>query len=319
MSGDQVQFRGGSATECNAFTPAARELVVDTTNWNLRLGDGGTQGGRQILTNQSLIQQAPLWCGTAGGTANALTLAPSPAPAFLITGMTWRCLVGSTNTGAATLAINGGTAYAIKDLVGNDLLPGFLTAGQVAEFTWTGSNYRTTRDAPSLLQRLSSVAPSGTPTWIEFALPATIYDVFQFDVHAIVPTVAAAFVAQLSVDNGATWISSAGNYTCGGYGSITPGFFSATTQAAMFLSYSQAITIAAGLRGTISLDMPAAATGYTRYEARTSGLFSSPAWEGVTYQGATTATSARPNRIRFGWVSTTWVNQGRIIMSGMTS
>ena len=42
---EQLQLRGGTATENDAFTGAPREVTVDTTFHQLRVHDGSTQGG----------------------------------------------------------------------------------------------------------------------------------------------------------------------------------------------------------------------------------------------------------------------------------
>jgi hypothetical protein len=58
----QVQYRRGSNVQVAAFTGALGEMVVDTTNWILNVGDGVTVGGynmvgvttAQTLTNKTL-------------------------------------------------------------------------------------------------------------------------------------------------------------------------------------------------------------------------------------------------------------------------
>ncbi len=45
---DQVQLRGGSNTDNDSFTGAAREVTVDTTNKTLRVHDGTTAGGSRL-------------------------------------------------------------------------------------------------------------------------------------------------------------------------------------------------------------------------------------------------------------------------------
>lgn len=54
------------------------------------------------------------WCGTAGGTANALTLTPSPAITAYAAGQVFRFKAASTNTGATTIAISGLAAIALE-------------------------------------------------------------------------------------------------------------------------------------------------------------------------------------------------------------
>ena len=45
---DQLQFRGGSTAENNAFTGVAREVTVDTTKDTLRVHDGVNKGGHEL-------------------------------------------------------------------------------------------------------------------------------------------------------------------------------------------------------------------------------------------------------------------------------
>ncbi len=56
-----------------------------------------------------------LWCGTAGGTADAITLTPSPSFTALVTGMKLRWKASANaNTGAATAVISGLTSIAVE-------------------------------------------------------------------------------------------------------------------------------------------------------------------------------------------------------------
>ena len=72
----QVQYRRGSSAQVAAFTGALGEMVVDTTNWILNVGDGVTVGGynmvgettTQTLTNKTLT--SPALTGTVTGSAN---------------------------------------------------------------------------------------------------------------------------------------------------------------------------------------------------------------------------------------------------------
>ncbi len=55
------------------------------------------------------------WCGTAGGTANALTLTPSPAITAYAVGQKFRFKAGSSaNSGATTVAISGLSTIAVQ-------------------------------------------------------------------------------------------------------------------------------------------------------------------------------------------------------------
>lgn len=44
----QVQYRGGTALENDAYTGPVREITVDTTNHDLRVHDGQTPGGHVL-------------------------------------------------------------------------------------------------------------------------------------------------------------------------------------------------------------------------------------------------------------------------------
>lgn len=48
---------GGSATNQDAYTGPERQLTVDTDNWDLRLHDGVTPGGRRILSRDNADQR----------------------------------------------------------------------------------------------------------------------------------------------------------------------------------------------------------------------------------------------------------------------
>jgi hypothetical protein len=47
---NEVQIRGGTYTQTIKFTGLARELWMDTSNWDLILHDGSTMGGHRILS-----------------------------------------------------------------------------------------------------------------------------------------------------------------------------------------------------------------------------------------------------------------------------
>lgn len=43
-----LQLKGGTAAKVAAYTPLAREIVIDTDNWLLVIGDGATAGGKPL-------------------------------------------------------------------------------------------------------------------------------------------------------------------------------------------------------------------------------------------------------------------------------
>lgn len=98
------------------------------------------------LPHYDKINQDRVTYYTPGGTANAITITMNPAIASYTEGLTVRFKVAITNTGAATLNINGVGAVSIKRPGGENLSAGDLTAGMIVEITYDGSNFRLTGD-----------------------------------------------------------------------------------------------------------------------------------------------------------------------------
>lgn len=45
----RVKLRRGTAVQHQSFTGAEAEITVDTTNWSVRVHDGTTAGGHELL------------------------------------------------------------------------------------------------------------------------------------------------------------------------------------------------------------------------------------------------------------------------------
>jgi hypothetical protein len=88
--------------------------------------------------------QTPLWGGTAGGTADARAIAPTPPIAAYAAGQVFRFINGAAaNAGAATLAVSGLTATAIRRGDGATVLTaGELPAGALIEVLYDGTVFR---------------------------------------------------------------------------------------------------------------------------------------------------------------------------------
>lgn len=64
----RVRLRRGTSSQHQAFTGAEAEVTVDTTNWSLRVHDGSTAGGFELLkTSLSNIDDGAI---LDGGTYN---------------------------------------------------------------------------------------------------------------------------------------------------------------------------------------------------------------------------------------------------------
>lgn len=103
-------------------------------------------GAASALTDYARADQvqnsAFSWGGTAGGTANALTITPSPAISAYAAGQVFRFKVGSSvNTGAATLAVSGLAAKAIER-GGEAVRPGDLPPNAYVGVLYDGTAFQ---------------------------------------------------------------------------------------------------------------------------------------------------------------------------------
>ena len=66
---DQLQLRGGTTTEHNSFTGAAREVTVDTTKKTLVVHDGSQAGGTPLMKESGANAASSVGIGTGGTNA----------------------------------------------------------------------------------------------------------------------------------------------------------------------------------------------------------------------------------------------------------
>ncbi len=160
-----------------------------------------------------------LWGATVGGTADAITLTPSPAITLYSAGMRFAFLATGNNTGAATVNISGLGAKSIKTLLGATLAAGDITSGNVYSMTYDGTNFRI-HEGPKVLP----VANGGTgqttalPTYMNFvdrgdpaaadytetgskAVFNTDGNWHDLDLSSVVPSGAYAILIQLAVQH----------------------------------------------------------------------------------------------------------------------
>lgn len=107
-------------------TPVTGNLRMD----GYRHTDVGDGSARDHYASLGQVQDgAALWCGTAGGTGDAITLTPTPAAAGVVAGQRFSFITSAANTGAVTVAVSGLTAQAVKRYDGSALPAGILWAG----------------------------------------------------------------------------------------------------------------------------------------------------------------------------------------------
>lgn len=84
------------------------------------------------------------WCGTSGGTANAITLTPSPAITTYTAGQTFRFIAASDNTTAVTVAVSGLTTKNITRNGSTALVQGDIVSGAQYQITYDGTRFQLT-------------------------------------------------------------------------------------------------------------------------------------------------------------------------------
>lgn len=123
MATVEVKRRRGTGSQMATFVPAEGEIVVDTTNDRIVLGDGSTIGGLPHPNFNDVIEQAFTYDGTVGGTANDIVVNLATPILAYAEGMSIEFKANVANTGPMTIAIDGLTPKDIIQRVGNTTGP----------------------------------------------------------------------------------------------------------------------------------------------------------------------------------------------------
>jgi hypothetical protein len=104
----------------------------------------GSAGEPALLTiTGGVVTSYAQWGGTAGGTANARTLTPSPAVTAYAAGLALEFLNGAAaNTGAATIAVSGLAAQSVLRPDGSALSAGDMPSGALLMIRHDGTAFR---------------------------------------------------------------------------------------------------------------------------------------------------------------------------------
>lgn len=194
----------------------------------------------------------PIWCGTAGGSANALTLSCSPATTAYVAGQTFRFVSASANTTASTVAVSGLATKAIQAngmaLVANDIL-----SGKLYEITYDGTAFQLVSDSnrtinnptvgglltyatiPACSATLSGVQSIPNNTVTRIAFDTKSYDnLSELDIVTNKGRYTATNAGIYDIRATTEWVSAPTAATIGIYknGSTTYTFFNNTAQSA---------------------------------------------------------------------------------------
>jgi hypothetical protein len=132
----------------NSIAADGQTTITQNIPFNSKKITGlGAGTARTDAASLATVQDgAVIWCGTAGGTADALTLSPSPAITAYAAGQVFRFKSGaSANTGASTVSVSGLTAIAIQN-DGSALASGDIAANKWFEVLYDGAAFQLTRN-----------------------------------------------------------------------------------------------------------------------------------------------------------------------------
>jgi hypothetical protein len=219
MAVTQTQIRRGTSTEVRAMTPASSEVVHDTTNKRLHVGDGSTAAGI-ILPNRVDILNNALTYKAAGGTANAITVTLDEAAAAYTTGMIVRFKAGATNTAATTINVSGlGTKNIYKSSAGSigALVGGEIVSGGMYEVAYDGTQFQLLGIAPAETSssgwELLSIATASASSTLDFTGLDGTYENYAFVLSGLVFSASANLWLRTDEENGASFDSGASDYS----------------------------------------------------------------------------------------------------------
>lgn len=145
--------------------------------WNMLLQSGITPDTDKLLDLARAIQTGKVSYAAAAGTANALTATLSPVPASINDGFAVRLLIASTNTGAATLNLNGLGVAPILNNSGAALSAGDLVAGSVVEMVYHSGSWMALGLSSGRLINVQTFKNPGTSTYTP--TPGTRYVIVE--------------------------------------------------------------------------------------------------------------------------------------------
>lgn len=128
----------GAAANLSLTQNSGLQIFTDGTNY---FTERGVAVDTSSFATKSGVQQESYIYAADTGTANAYAVTLSPAPS-IIAGSVVVFTATNSNTGASTLAVNGGTATAIKKQASTALSSGDIVAGQIVAVFYDGTNWQ---------------------------------------------------------------------------------------------------------------------------------------------------------------------------------
>lgn len=130
---------------------------------NKHTGVGDAVANNEYATYGQLLALASPFVAASGvgGTANAITLTPTPAITAHTTGRGFNFIAKMATTGTVTVAISGLAAVAIRRTDGTALRSGDIGIGQYVSMVYNGSQYLSNIGAASDIVALTQTAYDG--------------------------------------------------------------------------------------------------------------------------------------------------------------
>jgi hypothetical protein len=153
----------------NSFNPAVTNTTIGSAAWNATQADYVTALAHTASTTRALypttgqVQDGGfLWGGTAGGTADALTITLTPAITAYAAGQIFQFIAASTNvTATPSININGVGVKTIKRQSGAAIQAGDISAGAVVQVAYNGTDFLLTGVTAAQASSLGVVPYSG--------------------------------------------------------------------------------------------------------------------------------------------------------------
>ena len=215
----QKQFRRDTAANLAAVLPADGEPAYNTTDDRLHVGNGSTNGGIPHLNYFDDIKSY-FHYNTTAGSANAYTLDLPFNAASYTAGMRIRFKASFSNTGSATINVDGLGAKTLKKLSSGALTAlssGDIISGRIYEAVYDGTDFQLfgfemAGTLPGMV--LLSTATASASSSLNFtSLISSTYNSYKFILSDIRPaTDDVELWLRTSTDNGSTYDSSANNY-----------------------------------------------------------------------------------------------------------
>lgn len=105
-----------------------------------------------------------IWGGTGGGTADVITLTPSPSITAYAAGQTFRFISSGANTTSVTVNVSGVGAKAVTKFGTTALAAGDIPSGAIVEITYDGTEFQLVGNLYQLLSSANTFTGSNTFT-----------------------------------------------------------------------------------------------------------------------------------------------------------